>query len=112
MGDCWRLVVHCGVLATGTIAAWVVGTSGEAESFPVGSIILSSRLGIIEADVVDAIALPTSRILQPSKVLLGMVGDLQWCSSGDKVLRDVLSVFTAIHLQTMKELPALAQGLG
>ena len=97
------LVVHCGVLATSTIAAWVVGTTSEAEPFPVGGIILSQRLGIIEADVIDAIALPTSRILQPSKVLLGMARDLQWCPSGDEVPRDVLPIATAVYLQTTKE---------
>ena len=97
------LVVHCGVLAASTIAARVVGTSTEVEPFPVGGIILSPRLGIVEADVVDAIALPTSRILQPPEVFLGMARDLQRCPSGDEVLRDVLPTTTAVHLQTTKE---------
>lgn len=85
------------MLDTSTIVAWVVGTFGESNPLPIVSVVLRYGLSIIESNVVDAVALPMGGILEPSKVLLGMAGDLQWCPGDNKILRDALPIATTIH---------------
>lgn len=90
-----------------TIAVWVVGTTSEGGTLLARSVVLCPGLNIIETNIVNAITLLTSRIPLPLEVLLGMAGDLHRCPGLDKVLRDVLPVTMAIHMQTAEEQPAM-----
>jgi hypothetical protein len=91
------------MLPNTTIAVWVVNTTSEGGTFLVESVVLCPGLSIIETNIINAIALPTTRIPQPLEILLSMARDLHWCPSLDKVLRDALPVTTTIHMQAAKE---------
>lgn len=63
------------MLGTGAIVVWI---AREGERFRAGGriILLPPRLNIMEADVIDAVALLPGGAPQPEKVLLCMAGDL------------------------------------
>jgi hypothetical protein len=97
-------VVHGGKLAAGSIDIWIIRTS-KGEWLPTGRVIQGLRFIIIEANIINTVALFFVGALQPTKVLLRMAGDLHRCPGGDKVPGDVLPITAAIHAQTTKELP-------
>ena len=101
------LVVHGGMLAASTIAIRIVGATIGVIPLPSGSVVLHPWLNIREANIIDAVTLPVGSVPMLEKELLGMARDLHRCSSGDKVLRDILPVATAVHLQTTKKQPVV-----
>lgn len=98
-------VVHGSELATKAIRVWVVSIASE--SLPARGVVLHPWLSVIEADVVDAVALLLCGALLPTKELLCMAGDLHWRFSGDEVLRDVLPITTSIRAQAKQEIPVV-----
>lgn len=102
-------VLHGGELAATAVAVRVVGTAGEGECLPARSVVQRPGLGVVEANIVDAVALPRGGALQPAEVLLSVAGDLHRRLGGDKVLGDVLPIAAAVHEQPAEELPAVIQ---
>jgi hypothetical protein len=86
-------VVHGSELATRAIAVWVVS--------------IATWLSVIEADVIDAVALLLCGALLPTKELLCMARDLHWRFSGDEVLRDVLPITSSIRAKAKQEIPVV-----
>jgi hypothetical protein len=82
------------LLATGDVAA-----VGEGEGLPAGGVVggFYPGLGVVEANVVDAVALLGGAALVPAVVLLRVAGDLHRRLGLDEVLGDVLPVATAVH---------------
>lgn len=102
-------VVHGSELATkGAITVWVVSIiATESQCLPARRVVLRPWLSVVEADVVDAVALLLCGALLPTKELLCMAGDLHWRFGGDEVLRDVLPVTASIHAQATQEFPVV-----
>jgi hypothetical protein len=86
---------------------WIICTTGKGERLPAGRVVMHPRFSIIEADIINTVALLFGGALYPMEVLLRMVGDLHRRLSGDEVPRDVLPVTAAIHVQTTEELPVV-----
>ena len=100
-------VVHGWKLVAGSIAIWIIRTS-KGEWLPTGRVVWGPRFIIIEANIINTVALfLVGALLHPTKVLLRMAGDLHRCPSGDEVPGDVLPITTAIHAQTTEELPVM-----
>ena len=100
-------VVHGWKLVAGSIAIWIIRTS-KGEWLPTGRVVWGPRFIIIEANIINTVALfLVGALLHPTKVLLRMAGDLRWRLSGDEVPRDVLPVAAAVHVQTTEELPVV-----
>jgi hypothetical protein len=115
-GPDWGRVVHNGsrlgktLLATGNVAAAVgvvVAAGEEGGCLPPGRVVggRCPGLGVVEADVVDAVALPRGGALQPAVVFLRVAGDLHRRPGLDEVSGDVLPVAAAEHAQPTEELP-------
>jgi len=49
--------IHRSWLIAGAIVIWVIGTASDGEPLPNRIIVLHPKLGVVEADVIDAIAL-------------------------------------------------------
>ena len=86
---------------------WIICTTGKGERLLARRAIMYPRFSIIEAYIINTIALLLGGALHPTEVLLRMAGDLHQRLSGDEVPRVVLPVATAVHVQTTEELPVV-----